>query len=108
MVTHAWLKVPEGMPAAAAPAGAAHDGGSLMDTVTVPELGPCMEVVPPPQLTTTNATAMTREPSNSERGWRFSQSRTWASIEPPSLNDEVVFFRAVRCGTECWERGDES
>src|SRR5690242_14924352 len=74
------------MPAAAAPDGAAQDGGSLIDTVTVPEAGFCIEVIPPPQLITIKATAMTREASKSETGWRFSQSWTWASMGASDLS----------------------
>src|SRR5215472_17254656 len=91
------------MAPAVAPAGAAHDGGSLMDTVTVPEAGLCMEAGPPPQLIIMKATAMTRDPSKSETGWPFSQSGAGASmVSLRSLSDEVVNLSAVRCGTECW------
>ena len=71
------LKVPAGL--AAAPAAAAQDGGSLMETATVPILGfvIMLFLFPPVQLTTT-ATAMTSELKKSETGWPFSQCRTWA------------------------------
>src|SRR5262245_16718882 len=91
------------MAPAVAPTGAAHDGGSLMDAVTVPEVGLCMEAGPPPQLIIIKATAMTRDPSKSETGWRFSQSGAGARMGSlRSLSDEVVIYSAARCGTECW------
>src|SRR5690242_12300157 len=97
------------MAAAVEPVGAAQDGGSLMDTVTVPEAGFCIEAGPPPQLIAIKAAATTRDPRRSEMGWRFSQNETWASMGSlPNLSDEVVILPAVRCGTECWGRGDHS
>src|SRR5579859_4130321 len=75
MVTHTLLKVPGAMAPDAVPVGTAQDGGSLRETFTVPVAGVSFMELPPPQLMTTKATAMTRVPSKSETGWRFTQSR---------------------------------
>src|SRR5690349_4621688 len=75
MVTQTLLNVPGDMAPAEVPVAAAQDGGSLSETFTVPVAGVSFMVLPPPQLMTINATAMTREPSKSETGWRFTQSR---------------------------------
>src|SRR5690242_1466944 len=94
------------MPAAAAPDGAAQDGGSLIDTVTVPEAGFCIDIVPPPQLITIKATAMTREASKSETGRRFSQSWTWASMGASDLSKMKLYWQMARCGTERNRQGN--
>jgi len=66
MVIHTLLKVPGAV--AAAPADAAHDGGSPRDTLTVPILELCIDVLPPPQLMMIRETTATREPSKIEIG----------------------------------------
>jgi len=87
------------MAAAVAPVGAAQDGGSLMDTVTVPEAALCIEAGPPPQLITIKAAATTRDPRRSETGWRFSKSGTWASMGSlQNLRDEIVICRQSGVG----------
>jgi hypothetical protein len=49
------------MAEAVVPVGAPQDGGSLMDTVTVPEARLCVEAGPPPQLMTMKATETTTD-----------------------------------------------
>ena len=66
MVIHTSLKVPGAV--AAAPADAAHDGGSLRDTLTVPILELGVDVPAPPQPMMIRDTAITKEPSKIEIG----------------------------------------
>jgi hypothetical protein len=79
IVTHASLKVPRGMAAGVAPDGAAHDGGSLIDTLTVPILGLCIIVLPPLQLMTIKVTTITTKLNKNETGRPFSQCSAWAN-----------------------------
>src|SRR5215831_12009961 len=87
------------MAAGVAPAGAAHDGGSLRETLTVPVAGVTF-IELPLQLTMIKATTTIIEPSKRETGRHFSQSWTWASMGASDLNNKVVFWQTARCGTE--------
>src|SRR5262252_4118562 len=93
------------MAAGVAPAGAAHDGGSLRETLTVPVAGVTF-IELPLQLMMIKATTTIIEPSKSDTGRHFRQSWTWASMGASDLNNKVCFWQMARCGTERNRRGN--
>src|SRR5215470_4823162 len=89
----------------APPTGAAQDGGSLTETVTVPKAGLCMDAGPPPQLMTMKATAMTKDARRTDTGCRFNETRAWASMGSlRDFSDEVVICRQPGVGQNAGAR----
>jgi len=76
MVTHTLLKDPGAM--FVVPEGTAHDGGSLMDTLTVPIMGLCREELPPPQLMTISVVTTNNSTDRITTARPLSRSSVWA------------------------------
>ena len=76
MVTQTLLNVPG--PMFLEPAGAAQEGGSLMERLTVPIAGLCIEELPPPQLMMIRGMDTMRSPNKSVARRPFSHGSDWA------------------------------
>src|SRR5260370_22136744 len=99
--------VPPAATAVAPDVAAAQDGGSLMDTCTVPMPGPGTEDVFPPQLTIITATTAVNRPSRKSVIGRFLKRRMVLEITRASAFARCrYFYRRPGAGTKFNSEGD--